>query len=149
MLIDPPQPRHAHATAKLVHHPHVGHPALAAQTGKFSPRALLRQHFDQQVHGMDWREQAQQVNAIKLGGGVFAMPPAGGAVRPRFVDEIVRDEWGQKFEQRRCAGGRKIRIHGSKTTSGNLTRQRLCPITHFSTLHPFLEQVAKTFVTPS
>ena len=124
MLIDPPQSRHAHAATKLVHHPHVGHPALAAQAGKLSPRTLLWQHFDQQIYGMDWRAQAQQVNAIKLRGGVFAMPPASGAVRPRFVDEIVRDEASQKFEQCRRAGGRKIGIHGSNTTSGNLTRLR-------------------------
>ena len=52
-------------------------------------------------------------------------------MRPGFVDEIVRREWGQKFEQCRCAGGRKIGIHGSKTSSGNPTRQRQCPITHF------------------
>jgi hypothetical protein len=117
-------PANAHATAKFVHHPHVRHPALAAQAGKLSPRTLLGQHFDQQVHGMDWREQAQQVNAIKLRGGVFAMPSASGAVRPSFVDEIVRDEGSQEFEQCRRAGGRKIGIHGSNITSGNLTRQR-------------------------
>jgi hypothetical protein len=124
MLVDPPQPRHADASAELVHHPHVGHPALAAQAGELSPCALLWQHFEQQVHGMDWREQAQQVNAIELGGGMFAMPSAGGSVRPAVVDEIVGDERRQEFEQCRRAGGRKIGIHGPKTTSGNLTRQR-------------------------
>jgi hypothetical protein len=35
-----------------MHHPHVGHPALATQPGEFSPRALLWQHFDQQIQGM-------------------------------------------------------------------------------------------------
>jgi len=107
-----------------VHHPHVGHTALTAQIGKLSPRTLLRQHFDQQVHGMNRREQAQQVNAIKLCGGVFAMPPAGGVVRPAFIDEIVGDKRGEEFKQCRRAGGRKIGIHGHQTTLGNLTRQR-------------------------
>jgi hypothetical protein len=60
----------------------------------------------------------------ELGGGVFAMPPASGAVRPAFVDEIVGNEWSQEFEQRRRAGGRKIRIHAPQTTVENLTRQR-------------------------
>jgi hypothetical protein len=46
VLVDPAQSRHTHATPKLVHHPHVGHPALATQLGEFSPRALLRQQFD-------------------------------------------------------------------------------------------------------
>jgi hypothetical protein len=59
LLVDPPQSRHAHAAAEQVHHPHVGHPALAAQAGELAPRALLRQHFDQQVHGMHRGEQAQ------------------------------------------------------------------------------------------
>jgi hypothetical protein len=124
VLVDSAQSRHAHATPELVHHPHVGHPALAAQCSEFSPRALLRQHFDQQVHGMHRREQTQQVNAKELGGGVFAMPPAGGAVRPAFVDEIVGHERIQEFEQRHRAGGRKVGIHGSQTTPETLTRQR-------------------------
>jgi len=124
VLVDSSQSRHAYATPELVHHPHVGHPASAAQRGEFSPRALLRQHFDQQVHGMYRREQTQQVNAIELGAGVFAMPPAGGTVRPAFVDEIVGHERIQEFKQRRRAGGRKVGIHGSQTTPGNLTRQR-------------------------
>jgi len=52
VLVDSAQSRHAHATPELVHRPHVGHPALAAQRGEFSPRALFRQHFDQQVYRM-------------------------------------------------------------------------------------------------
>jgi hypothetical protein len=112
MRVDPPQSRHAHAAAELVHHSHVGHPTLPAQTGEGSPHALLRQHFDQQVHGMHRGKQAQQMHPKQLGCGVFAMPPAGGGVRPAFVDEIVRNERRQEFEQRRRAGGRKIGIHG-------------------------------------
>jgi len=123
MLIDSAQSRHAHATPELMHHPHVGHPALATQSGELPPRALLRQHFDQQVHGMHRREQAQQVNTQELGGGVLAMPPSRVAPRPAFVDEIVGHERIQKFEQCRRAGGRKIGIHAGQTTFGNLTRQ--------------------------
>jgi hypothetical protein len=124
MLVDLAQSRHTHATPELVHHPYVGHPALATQPSEFSPRALFRQHFYEQVHGMHRREQTQPVNAKKLGRGVFAMPPAGVAVRPAFVDEIVGDKRIQEFEQRHRAGGRKVGIHGSQTTPGNLTRQR-------------------------
>jgi hypothetical protein len=47
VLVDSAQSRHAHATPELVHHPHVGQPTLTTQPGEFSPRALLRQHFDQ------------------------------------------------------------------------------------------------------
>jgi hypothetical protein len=71
-----------------MHHPHVGHPALATQPGEFPPRALFRQQFDRQVHGMHQREQAQQVNAKELGRGVFAMPPADVAARPVFADSV-------------------------------------------------------------
>ena len=64
MLVDPPQPAHVHAAAELVQDPYAGHLGLTTQTGKLSPGALLRQHFDQQVHGMHRGEQAQQVNAL-------------------------------------------------------------------------------------
>ncbi len=63
------------------------------------------------------------MNAKELGRGVFATPPAGVAVRPAFVDEIVGHKWIQEFEQRHRAGGRKVGIHRSQTTLGNLTRQ--------------------------
>lgn len=124
MFVDPSQARHANASAELVHHPYIGHPALATQPGEFPPCALLWQQFEQEVHRMNWREQAQQVRPIKLGGGVFATPSARDTVRPTFVDEIVGDERRQEFEQCRRAGSRKIGIHEPKTTSGTLTRQR-------------------------
>ncbi len=85
---------------------------------------------------MHRREQTQQVNAKEFGGSVLAMPPAGGTVRPAFVDEIIGHEWIQEFEQRHRAGGRKVGIHGSQTTLGNLTRQRQCKTLQFWTQHP-------------
>lgn len=131
LLVDASQARHAHTSTERVHHPHVGHATLTAQTSKLSPRALLRQHFDQQVNGVNRREQGQQVNAIQLGGGVFAMPSAGGVVGPAVIDEIVGDERGEEFKQCRRARGREIGIHGHQATLGNLTRQRECPTPEF------------------
>jgi hypothetical protein len=64
------------------------------------------------------------VNAKKLGGGVFTMPPAGAARRPAFVDKIVRDKRIHKLEQGNRTGRWKIGIHGNQTTLGNPTRQR-------------------------
>ena len=116
MLVDSPQSRHAHATSKLVHHPHIGHSALATQIRELS--------LDQQVHRMHRREQAQQVNAKELGHGVFVMSSARATLRPAFVDEIVGNEQIQEFEQGHRAGRRKIGIHAPKPTAGNLTRQR-------------------------
>jgi hypothetical protein len=45
MLVDAPQSRDAQPCPELVQHAHAGHLALAAQTGKFPPGALLRQHL--------------------------------------------------------------------------------------------------------
>ena len=73
---------------------------------------------------MHRREQTQQVNAKELGRGVFAMPPAGVAARPAFVDEIVGHKRIQELEQRHRAGRRKVGIHRSQITPGNLSRQR-------------------------
>jgi hypothetical protein len=111
MLVDLAQPAHAYAAAKLVQDTHAGHLGLAAQTGELSPRALLRQQFDQQVHRMHRRQQTQQMDPIKLRRTVSSPPPPGVAQRPGFIDEIVGHEWVQHFEQGRRAGRRQIGIH--------------------------------------
>ena len=64
------------------------------------------------------------MNAKELGGSVFIASPAGVAVRPAFVDEIVGDKRIHKLKQSNRAGRRKIGIHSHQTTLGNLTRQR-------------------------
>jgi hypothetical protein len=107
-----------------VQHPHVGHLVLAAQASELSPRALLRQHFDQQIQRPHGRKQAQQMHAKELGGGVHPLPPARGTVRPAGVDEIVWDERIQKFKQCGSAGRRQVGVHARQTNAGNLTRQR-------------------------
>jgi hypothetical protein len=53
------------------------------------------------------------MDPIKLCRTVIPPPPAGMAMRPAFVDEIVGYERVQKFKQGRRAGRRKVRIHGS------------------------------------
>ena len=123
MLVDPSQSGHAQPCPKLVQHPHIGHPVLAAQAREGPPRPLLRQHFDQQVQGMHRREQTQQVNAKELGGGVRVAPSAGATVRPDLIDEIVGDQRIQELKQRHGAGGRKVGIHARQRASGTLPRQ--------------------------
>jgi len=93
MLVDPPQPVHPHAATELVQDAHAGDLGLAAQTAEASPRALLRQQLDQQVHRMHRRKQTQQMDPIKLGGTVIPPPATGAAMRPALVDKIVGDEW--------------------------------------------------------
>ena len=89
MLINPPQSGDSQARPELVQHAHAGHLRLAAQAGKLSPSALLRQHFDQEVQGMDGGEQTQQMHPIQLSGGVFSTPPARGRGGPGLIDEIL------------------------------------------------------------
>ena len=124
VLVDPPQSRHTQAGSELVQHAHARHLVLAAQTSKLPPRTLLRQHFHQEVQGMDGREQAQQMHAIELSGGVLSMPAASAPGGPGLIDEIVRNERGQQSEQLGRAGRGQVGIHGRQPTSGNLTRQR-------------------------
>jgi hypothetical protein len=92
MLVDPPQPGHAHAAAELVQGTYAGHLGLTTQTGELSPGALLRQHFDQQVQGMHWREQTQQMHPVKLCRAVIPPPTTGGTSWPAFIDKIVGDK---------------------------------------------------------
>jgi hypothetical protein len=126
MLVDLPQSGHAHAAAELVQDAHTGHLRLATQTGELSPRALLRQHLDQQIHRMHRRKQAQQMDPIKLRGTIIPPPPTGRAVRPVLIDKIVGNKRVQKIEQGSRAGRRKFGIHPRKPTAGKLTRQRQC-----------------------
>ena len=124
MLIDLPQSCDPHTRPELVQHAHIGHSALAAQAGKLSPRTLLRQHFHQKIQGMNGREQAQQMDAKELSGGVLAVSAAGAAVGPALIDKIVGDERSQQVEQCGRAGGRKVGVHEEQPTAVILTRQR-------------------------
>jgi hypothetical protein len=98
MRIDPPQAGDAQAGPELVQDAHAGHLGLAAQAGELSPGALFRQHFDQEIQGMNRREQTQQMHPIKLSGGVVPTPPSRETRRPAVIDETVRNEWGQQFK---------------------------------------------------
>lgn len=95
LLIDLPESGDAQPRPKLMQHAHVGHAVLPPQPGELSPGGLLRQHLHQQVQGMDWREQAQEMDAKELRGGVLAVPATGRAVWPALIDEIVGDERGE------------------------------------------------------
>ena len=149
MLVDPPQPCYAHAAAELVQNAHAGHLGLTTQTGKLSPGALLRQHFDQQIQGMHWREQTQQVHPVKLCRAVIPPPTTGGTSGPAFNDEIVGDKRIQEFKQGDRAGRRKVRIHALKPTFGNLTCQRRTHSPQFWTYSTMPVMVTQTFATPS
>ena len=116
MLVDAPQTSDAQPAAKLVPHAHAGHLGLAAQTGELSPGALFRQQFDQEVQGMDGREQTQQMHPIQLSGGVFSTPPARVSGGPGLIDEIIGNEWSQQFEEFGGARRRQFGVHCHQPT---------------------------------
>lgn len=117
LRIDPPQSGDAQAGPKLVQDAHAGHLGLAAQAGKLSPGALLRQHLDQEIQGMNRREQTQQMHPIELSCGVIVTSPASGRCGPALIDKIVRNERGQQFEKFGGAGRRKVRVHAPQPDS--------------------------------
>jgi hypothetical protein len=104
MLVNPAQAHHAQASPELMQDPHPGHMALPAQPGKLTPSPLLRQHFDQEVQGVDRGEQTQQMHPVELRGGVFPTPPTSRTDRPAVIDEIVGHEWREQFQQFGRAG---------------------------------------------
>ena len=149
ILVDAPQSCDAQPCPELVQRAHAGHLALAPQLRKLPPSTLLRQHFDKEVQGVDGGEQTQQMHPIEWSGGVFSMSPAGGTRGPRLIDEIVGNERSQQFEQFGRAGRRKIRVHGTQRTFGNLTRQQQWLNVRFSAYFTQSDLVAETFAIPS
>jgi hypothetical protein len=117
LRIDPPQSGDAQAGPELVQDAHAGHLGLAAQAGKLSPGALLRQHLDQEIQGMNRREQTQQMHPIELRGGVLATSSARGRCGPAVIDKIVGNERSQQFEKFGGAGRRKVRVHAPQPDS--------------------------------
>lgn len=111
MRIDLPQSGDAQAGPEFVQDAHAGRLGLATQAGKLSPGALLRQHFDQEIQGMNRREQTQQMHPIKLRRSVLATSPAGGRCGPAVIDKIVGNKRSQQLEKFSGAGRRKVRVH--------------------------------------
>ena len=117
LRIDPSQAGDAQASSELVQDAYAGHLGLAPQAGKLSPGALLRQHLDQEIQGMNRREQTQQMHPIELSCGVLATSPARGRCGPGVIDKIVGNERSQQFEKFRGAGRRKVRVHAPQPDS--------------------------------
>jgi hypothetical protein len=111
LRIDPPQAGDTQAGPELMQDAHAGHLGLATQAGKLSPGALLRQHLDQEIQGMNRREQTQQMHPIELSRSVLATSPARGRCGPAAIDKIVGNERSQQFEKFGGAGRRKVRVH--------------------------------------
>lgn len=87
-FVDAPQSADPDASAKLMHHAHVGDPMPAGQIRKLAPRPLLRQHLQQEVDRVRGRQQNQKVSSPELRRAEVALTSACSGVRP-----VCREEW--------------------------------------------------------
>ena len=142
MLVDPPQPPHAHLLAELRKHPRARQ--LSPQPGEPAPGGLFGQLCHHQVEGVGGGEHRQQMHAPELG-GTQAMPPATGEVtRTNSGDEVIRHITGKHFEQGDGADGRQRGSHAGTLTEGAAVATPLGSAQ--TTAH---QPVANTFGTPS
>ena len=102
MLIELAQSADAGSFPKLVQHPHIGHGLAIGQVGKATPRALFGQQAHQLVERVDRGQDAQEMDAVQLGGTELWRPPPPARTRKQIVDEGVRNIWG---EERQILGG--------------------------------------------
>jgi hypothetical protein len=68
MLIYPAQIPQVQAGTKLMKHSYIGHRKTIPQSSKPPPRTLLGKQLQQQVEGMNWRQQREQTNSKQLRG---------------------------------------------------------------------------------
>ena len=142
MLVDPPQPPHAHLLAELRKHPRARQ--LSPQPGEPAPGGLFGQLCHHQVEGVGGGEHRQQMHAPELG-GTQAMPPATGEVtRTNSGDEVIRHITGKHFEQGDGADGRQRGSHDCTLTECAALATPL--VSAQTAAH---QPVANTFGTPS
>ena len=68
---------------------------------------LLGEQFEQQVEGMDWRQQCQQMDSPQLGRTEFAATATTAGPPTKIVDELVGDMGCELGKQSRGASGRE------------------------------------------
>jgi len=104
MLVDPPQPAHAHLLAELRKHPR--RRELSPQPGEPAPGGLFGKLRHDQVEGVGGGEHRQQMRAPELGRTQVMTPSAGESARTKFGDEVIGHIIGKHFEQGNGANGR-------------------------------------------
>lgn len=109
MLVDPPQPAHAHLLAELREHSR--RRELSPQPGELSPRGLFGQLRHDQVQGVGGGQSRQQMHAPELGRTQVMPPPPGESARPKSGDEVIGHITGKQFEQGNRANGRQRSNH--------------------------------------
>jgi hypothetical protein len=109
MLVDPPQPAHAHLLAELREHSR--RRKLPPQPGEPSPIGLFGQLRHDQVQGMGGGHHGQQMHAPELCGAQVMPSPPGESARTKPGDEVVGHITGKPFEQGQGANGRQRGNH--------------------------------------
>jgi hypothetical protein len=106
-LVDATQAGHPDAPAKLVEHAHIGNSVAVGQMGKLPPSALLRQQLEQQVNGVNRRQQRQQVDTPQLCGAEMSLTTTRGSVGPSLAKKPIGNKRGELLKQGVGAGGWK------------------------------------------
>lgn len=114
-LVDLPQSRDTHTSAKGVEDAHIRCAMAVAQADEIPPRALLRQQLGQQIERMHWRQQRQQMHAPELGGTELPTWAASRTNVPMFVDKVVGNVWIEQVEQLVGTGDGQA-LHGPEPT---------------------------------
>jgi hypothetical protein len=109
MLIDGPQPVHAHGLAKLMEHPRRGQ--CAPQPGEAPPRGLFGQLGHEQIERMRGGQHRQQMRAPQLRRTQRMPPPAGNVARTNLGNAVVGDVRTHQFEQLAGANGGQSQTH--------------------------------------
>jgi hypothetical protein len=109
MLVDPPQPAHAHLLTELGKHPRAR--KVSPQPGETSPGGLFRQLCHDQVQRMGGGQHCQQMRAPELGGAQVMPSATGKSARPPSGNEVIGNIIGKHFEQGTGTNGRQRGNH--------------------------------------
>jgi hypothetical protein len=123
MMIDGPQPGHAHGLSKLMEH--AGRGQRAPQPGEAPPGGLFGQLRHEQIERMRRRQHRQQMRAPQLRGTQGVPPPAGKVARAYLGDEVVGGVGTHQFEQLAGADRRQGQTHDWTLTQ---TRRHNTPL---------------------
>jgi len=114
MLVDAPQPAHAHPLAELREHPRRWE--LPPQPGELSPSGLFGQLGHDQVEGAGGSQPRQQMGAPKLSGAQVMSSAPGESAWTQVGDKGIGHITGKQFEQGNGAHGRQRGGHARTLT---------------------------------
>jgi hypothetical protein len=142
MLVDPPQPAHAHLLAELRKHPRRGE--LSSQTGEPAPGGLFGKLRHDQVEGVGGGEHRQQMRSPELRRAQVMASSTGESARTKPGDEVIGHIIAKPLEQGNGANGRQRGNHAC-----TLTRCVTAATPLVSAQTSSNQTVTKTFGTPS